>query len=103
MPPLERSGIELQDRDWTLLRDLLESRVMTLRQAAILHFAGKTEAAKKRIQQLKAAKLLCERPRKPSEPSVLHLAPAAFAICKASGTLDHYPCLTHRNLRMKAA
>ena len=58
------SGIELQPRDWSLLCGLFESRVMTLAHAGTLYFDGKYEMAKKRIQKLKTAGIIRERPRR---------------------------------------
>jgi len=49
--------ISLQKRDLALLRGLFESRVMTNDHATALYFEGKSEAAKKRLQKLKAAGL----------------------------------------------
>jgi hypothetical protein len=51
----------LTERDRALLRDLIESRVMLLSQITVLHFAGKKEYAKKRLQVLKAAGYVVER------------------------------------------
>jgi hypothetical protein len=45
----------LQDRDFALLRGLFESRVMTAGHIATLYFDGSREAAKKRLQKIKAA------------------------------------------------
>src|SRR5262249_10572116 len=56
-----------------LLDGLLDSRVMTLAQVAALYFDGKSEYAKKRVAKLKSAKLISERPRKTSQPSILSL------------------------------
>jgi len=50
--------ISLQDRDLALLRGLFESRVMTNNHAAALYFDGKGEAAKKRLQKIKADGLI---------------------------------------------
>jgi len=50
-------GVQLQPRDFELLRGLFESRVMTLAHVSALYFDGKREMAKKRVQKLKAAGL----------------------------------------------
>jgi hypothetical protein len=50
--------ISLQDRDIDLLRGLFECRVMTTDHATALYFDGKSEAAKKRLQKIKAAGLI---------------------------------------------
>jgi len=47
---------------------------VTAAQAASLHFDNKPEAAKKRLQKLKTAGLISERPRRISDPSVIFLA-----------------------------
>lgn len=88
------SGIEIQDRDLEILCGLFESRLMTLSHVAALFFDGRSEAAKKRIQRLKAAGLIAEKPRKPREPSVLFLTRSVFELLKAQGALDAYPRLT---------
>jgi hypothetical protein len=54
------SHISLQDRDFDLLRGLFESRVITTDHATALYFDGKSEAAKKRLQKIKAAGLISE-------------------------------------------
>jgi len=61
-------GIDLQGRDLALLRGLFECRVMTPGHAAKLYFDGKPEATKKRLQKLKAAGLIGERPRRAFDP-----------------------------------
>ena len=63
----------MQDRDVSLLLDLVESRVLTLDQVRTLFFPDKDEMAKKRVQRLKVAGLLVERPRRIGTPSILHL------------------------------
>jgi hypothetical protein len=84
-------GIELQPRDWSLLRGLFESRVMTLAHASALYFDGRKEMAKKRVQKLKAAGIIRERPRHFSSPSVLFLPRRAFELLHAAGRLSDYP------------
>ncbi len=85
--------ISIQERDLELLRGLYESRLMTLAHAAALHFDGKAEAAKKRVQRLKAAGLIRERPRRPYEPSVLFLTRLGFLTLDSRGLLTTYPQL----------
>ena len=82
--------ISLQDRDIALLRSMLESRVMTVEHAAVLHFSGRRESAKKRLQKLRAAGLVLERPRSPFEPAVLHLAHKGLSALRDRGFLDGY-------------
>jgi hypothetical protein len=54
------SQISLQERDIFLLRGLFESRVMTTDHATALYFDGKYDPAKKRLQKLKSAGLICD-------------------------------------------
>jgi hypothetical protein len=73
MPALHPRNVHLQERDVSLLLDLVESRVLSLDQICTLFFADKNEMGKKRVQRLKIAGLLVERPRRIGEPSILHL------------------------------
>jgi Replication-relaxation len=73
MPRLDSQNIVLQERDISLLADLLESRVLTLDHIRTLYFPGKNEMAKKRVQRLKGAGLISERSRRIGQPSVLHI------------------------------
>jgi len=50
--------IDLTGRDRHLLKDLFESRLLTLRQVATIHFADRYPMAKKRIAKLRLAKLV---------------------------------------------
>jgi hypothetical protein len=84
-------GIDLRDRDLSLLRGLFECRVMTPLHAAALYFDGKPEAAKKRLQKLKAAGLIGDRPRRAFEPSVLFLAKKGLSLLREKGVLAEYP------------
>ena len=59
--PKSAPFLQLQDRDLALLRGLFECRVMTTDHATALYFEGKGEAAKKRLQKLKAAGFISER------------------------------------------
>lgn len=85
------NALQLQDRDFALLRGLFESRVMTSAHAATLYFNGKTEAAKKRLQKLKSAGFIGDRPRKAFEPSVLFLTRNGIKRLEAEGILTEYP------------
>jgi hypothetical protein len=89
-----KRSIELQDRDAEILRGLFDSRLMTLAHAAAIHFDGRQEAAKKRIQKLKAAGLIGERKRKVYEPSILFLKKQGFALLKERGLLEGFPLMT---------
>jgi len=92
----------LQDRDLALLRGLFESRLMTLRHAAALYFQGRQEAAKKRIQKLKAARIMAERPRRPYDPSILFLTRKAFRLLQDQGVLAAYPPIGLKSLQKRA-
>lgn len=85
------SGLEIQDRDMGLLRGLFECRVMTMDHAATLYFDGKREATKKRLQKLKSARLITERPRHTFEPSVLFLTRKGLELLHSEGVLKDYP------------
>jgi hypothetical protein len=96
------AGIEVQKRDLALLQGLFESRVMTLAQAASLYFDGKDEATKKRVQKLKAAGYVRERPRRTYEPSVLFLTAKAFTLLSNNGLLASYPPVGLTSLEKRA-
>lgn len=102
MPSSTPYNAELQDRDVALLKGLFESRLMTLSQATAIHFGGKHEAAKKRIQKLKAAGFLAERPRRAYDPSILFLTRKAFTALADGGYLDDYPALAWQNMEKRA-
>jgi hypothetical protein len=93
--------IELQERDAEILRGLFDSRLMTLAHAAALHFDGRQEAAKKRIQKLKAAGLIGERKRKVYEPSVLFLTREGFSLLTDRGLLSDAPQMTWSSLQKR--
>jgi hypothetical protein len=67
---------------------------MTLAQASILHFDGKREMAKKRVQKLKAAGFIVEKPRGFSDPSILFLGVKGYRLLAAAGLLANYPPLS---------
>jgi hypothetical protein len=90
---MQSVSICLQDRDVEVLRGLFESRVMTAAHITTLFFDGKPEAAKKRLQKLKAGGLIGERPRQPSEPAVLFLTRKALTFLRERGDLEKYPQL----------
>ena|ERR1051326_2614404 len=91
MSAAQSHPFQIQERDIALLRGLFESRVMTATQIASLFFDGKPEAAKKRLQKLKAAEFVGERRRRAYEPSVLSLTPKAFVLLRDRGALVSYP------------
>jgi len=84
-------SISIQDRDVALLKGLFESRVMTAEHAAVLHFGGSKEAAKKRLQKLKAAGVISDRKRRVNEPAVLFLARKGLDLLREHGVLAEYP------------
>jgi hypothetical protein len=102
MPSPAAYNAALTDRDLSLLRGLFESRVMTLSQVASIHFDGNAETAKKRVQKLKAAGYLAERPRRAYDRSVLFLGKRAFAALEEGGHLTDYPALAWTNLEKRA-
>lgn len=91
MPGLPNKAIEIQERDLRLLRGLFESRILTTSHVATLYFEGKEEAAKKRVQKLKKAGIVAERPRRLYEPSILYLTKKAFRVLHERGILREYP------------
>lgn len=98
---VKANAIEVQERDLNILRGLFDSRLMTLAHAASIHFDGSHEAAKKRIQKLKAAGFIGERKRKAYEPSVLFLSWAGYALLHDRGYFVDYPHLTRSNLEKR--
>ena len=102
MPGVEQPKvIQLQPRDFELLRDLYESRIMRLDQIAALHFDGKSEAAKKRVARLKRAGYIRERPRRSNEPAIHFLGRRAIIALEQHGHLAGYPHLTGRQLETR--
>src|SRR5258708_1017336 len=95
--------IALQTRDLILLSGLFECRIMTAEHIASLYFNGSREAAKKRLQKLKAAGLIGERNRLVNEPSILFLTRKASALLKAHGRLSTYPPLSVTNFENRAS
>ena len=84
-------NLSLQARDYILLRGLFESRAMISEHATALYFDSKPEAAKKRLQKLKSAGFITERPRQAFEPSVLFLTRKGLKILHERGVLAEYP------------
>lgn len=75
---------------------------MTLSHAAPLFFDGKPEAAKKRVQKLKAAGYVRERPRQTYEPSILFLTAKALTLLSERGLLANYPAVSLTALEKRA-
>ena len=82
--------IKVQRRDLEVLSGLFESRLMTSAHITQIYFAGKREAAKKRLQKLKAANLISERDRRAREQSVLFLARKGAFLLQEQGKLSTY-------------
>jgi hypothetical protein len=97
-----RAEVELQERDLTILQALFESRLMTLNHITHLFFDGHIEAAKKRIQRLKADRYIRERARRVYQPSILHLSRRAFVELSSPGMLLGYPRLAWNQLEDRA-
>jgi hypothetical protein len=96
------NALQLQDRDFALLRGLFESRIMTAEHIAAIHFDGKPEATKKRLQKLKSASLITERKRRVNEPSILFLTRKAFKVLSDHGLLSGYPPMNAASLERRA-
>lgn len=90
----ETPGVAIQERDIAILRALFESRVMNIRHIAALFFGGREHAARKRLQRLRMADLVAERPRKTFDRAVLFLTKAGFRLLHERGLLRRYPQLT---------
>jgi hypothetical protein len=95
-------SVDLQDRDFALLRGLFECRVMTTDHIATLYFDSKREYTKKRLQKLKAAGFIGERRRNANEPSVLFLTRKAFTQLVSRGELSEYPSLGKNSFEARA-
>lgn len=100
--PALPSGVILQERDIALLRGLFECRVMTLEHVSALYFEGKADAAKKRVQKLKAAGLITERPRRQFQPSILTLTRVGLELLQTRGILAEYPAFSLPALERRA-
>jgi hypothetical protein len=98
-----RTEIRLQPRDLDLFRELFESRLMTLAHAAALHFEGSGEAAKKRLQKLKAAGYLGERARHVTEAPALFLTRKAMLLLEEQGVMNDYPHLGSFSLAKRSS
>ena len=95
--------ISLQNRDLALLRGLFESRVMTTAHATALYFDGKGEYAKKRLQKIKRAGFIAERPRRVFDKSVLFLTRKGLALLQERGILREYPSFNLTALDRRAS
>src|SRR5215212_4628094 len=97
------AGFILQERDKDLLICLFESRVMTALHVAVIYFAGSREAAKKRLQKLKAAGLINERQRRVNEPSVLFLTRKGFSLLGSEHLISDLPRFSGAAFEKRAA
>jgi hypothetical protein len=95
-------SIDLQARDFTLLRGLFECRIMTAAHVAAIYFDGKGEYTKKRLQKLKTAGLIGERKRRVNEPSILFLTRKAFNLLSREGHLSGLPTLGANSFESRA-
>ena len=93
---MRENSLQIQHRDFALLRGLFECRVMTTSHITTLYFDGKREYTKKRLQKLKAAGFIGERKRNSNEPSILFLTRKAFTLLSSQGQLSDYPSLEAR-------
>lgn len=93
--------IALQSRDFLLLQGLFDSRILTLSHISRLYFEGRDEAAKKRVQKLKAAGFVSERPRRAYDPSMLFLTRKGFQSLHEGGHLSHFPQLSWKALEKR--
>jgi hypothetical protein len=96
------SNIHLQPRDTALLRELYESRVMTIRQAGALHFDGSYEAARKRLAKLKTAGFITLRARPVCEEAAVFFTRRAYCLLRDGGHLANYPPLRHASLEKRS-
>lgn len=85
------TGLVLRSRDIDVLRSLFESRIMVSAHVSVLYFDGRREAAKKRLQKLKNAKLVDDCRRHVSEPAVLFLSKKGLGVLESFGVLLNYP------------
>src|ERR1051326_4038541 len=99
---IAKGEVEFQPRDLEILRGLFDSRIATIYHLSDLFFGGRLDAARKRIQKLKAAGVIHERPRRPTEPIVHCLTRKAFAVLQEHGILAEYPALGWSQLEKRA-
>jgi hypothetical protein len=102
MATSKTEAIDLQPRDFTLLRGLFECRIMTAAHVAAIYFDGKREYTKKRLQKLKAAGFISERSRRVNEPSILFLTRKAFNLLSREGHLSSLPTLGANSFESRA-
>lgn len=82
-------------RDVRILRDLFDSRILTARQLADIHFGGSQGAAKQRLWALKRAGYLVARfGVTMAMPEPIRITKLGFDHLRQAGHLDDYPRLT---------
>jgi len=103
MATSKNDTVQLQARDLALLRGLFECRTMTTAHAAALFFDNKIDATYKRLQKLKTAGFLTERPRRAFGPSVLFLTRKGLVLLQSRGVLNDYPSFDLSALERRAS
>ncbi len=103
MPAIDSRNVQLQERDVSLLRDLIESRVLTLDHIRTLFFPDTKDMAKKRVQRLKSAGFLTERPRRIGQPSILHLTWKGYVALRTSGHVGEDSHLSPKTFKRRMA
>lgn len=102
MNPTAVAGTRVQPRDLPLLQGLFDARVLSLQHIAAMYFGGRHEAAKKRVQKLKAARWISERPRLIGQPSILFITRRGMQLLHDHGLLASYPQLPWSALSRRA-
>lgn len=100
MSPADASII-LQPRDVLTLRGLFDSRAMALSHISRLYFEGRDEAAKKRLQKLKAAGFVSERTRRANDPGILYLTRKGFEALSKAGELAQFSSLSWKSVEKR--
>jgi len=95
------SRLQPQKRDLNLLCFLYQSRFLTLKHAADLCFEGKLEAAKKRIQKLKLAKLIASRHQRVHEPGIVFLTEEGLRLLRSDCALCQLPNMPRNTVRTR--
>jgi hypothetical protein len=75
---------------------------MTTAHMAALYFSGSKEAAKKRLQKLKADGLITERKRRVNEAAILFLTRKGFGLLNSENLLAEYPKLSVTSFEKRA-
>lgn len=103
--PIRVSGIQIEDRDLSILAMLFETRLLRTSDVQHLCFSGSYEAAKKRLQKLKRARFIAERKgRGVYGRSILHLTLRGFHVLKEQGHLvdKGYPPIGDKQFKSRA-